>query len=234
MYRQGRPVRRHNYKALLVIVVVVLAVVAGIYFLIVKNFHSKTTIKNGKSSTTIIGGNNQATVTINEPLFTLQLPGQWKEVARNSDPRYQSIQWNFVSPKTAGRWVRIYEDTIPADFALNYLQPVTATNNGLTPGPLSDNCVTFTQGATPGTNRDVSVPNSQAALPARWQKVSFMCDNSHVSHQVVGTGGTEGNNVVTVTGPQHGPHKYFFVYEDDAYHPDYSVFLNVLGSFQVK
>ncbi len=233
MYRYGKAIKRHNFNVLLAIALLVLAVVAGIYFLFIKN-SPKTTISNNKSTTTNISSNNQASVTINEPLFTLTLPGQWKETARDSDPHYQSIQWNFVSKKAAGRWVRIYTDTIPANFALNYLQPVTAVNDGLSPGQPSDNCVTFTQGATPGTNRDVSVPNSQAALPARWQGVSFMCDNSHVSHQVAGTGSTEGKNTLTVSGSARGPHKYFFVYEDDAYHPDYSVFMNVLESFKAK
>ena len=219
---------------MLVITAIVLMVVGVIYFLFIKNIQNKTTISNNKATVTKIDNDNKPSVTINEPLFTFELPGQWKETARDSDPRYHSIQWNYVSKNASGRWVRLYIDTIPASFAVNYLQPVTAFDNGLNIGQLSDNCVTFTQGATPNTSRDISVPNSQAALPARWQKVSFMCDNSHVSHQVVGTGSTEGNNVVTVTGSQNGPHKYFFVYEDDAYHPDYSIFTDALESFKAK
>lgn len=233
MYKQGRPIRRHNFKMLLAILIIVLAVVAGIYFLFIAQNNNKMVVIS-KSSIVTTTAKSSPSITIDEPLFTLQLPGQWRETARNSQPGYQSIQWNWVAKDAPGRWVRIYIDTIPANFALNYLQPVTANNNGLDLGQMSDNCVTFTQGATPSTNRDVSVPQSQEALPARWQGVSFLCDNSHVSHQVVGTGSTDGGNAVTTSGPVHGAHKFFLVYADDSYHPDYSIFMNVLESFKAK
>jgi hypothetical protein len=234
MYKHGRPLRIHHLKALLVITAVIFAIAGGIYFLVIKSASTKTVIKNSGAFNTKIAATNQSSITINEPLFTLDLPGHWRETARDNDPHYQSIQWNDVSKNAAGRWVRVYTDSIPDNFALNFLQPVISKGNALGIGQMSDNCVTFTQGATPNADRDVSVPASQATLPARWQGVSFLCDNSHVSHQVVGTGSAEGNNQVTLNGPEHGQHKFFLVYEDDSYHADYSIFTDVLTSFRAK
>jgi hypothetical protein len=233
MYKLGNPTKRRIYRAWLGIVLIVTALVGAFYFLIVRQSHQ--TVRNNNSPLiTKVGNDGQISLTIKEPLFTMQLPGQWKETSRDSNPRYQTIQWNYNTKDAANRWVRIYIDSIPADFAINYLLPVKPNDKGISVGQISDNCVTFTQGATVGTNRDVSTPISREALPARWQGTSFMCDNSHVSHQVVGTGSDEGNNMVSITGSEHGKHKYFFVYEDDNYHPDYSIFMNILESFRAK
>ncbi len=234
MYKLGKPVHRTSVKAWLFIALLMGAVTFGFYFaLIIRN--DKTEIKNNNAPLiTRVGGDSSNSITINEPLFTLQLKGLWKESSRDTDPNYHTIQWNYTGKDSTGRWIRIYVDTIPKDQAFNYLQPVTANQDVLSIGQMSENCATFTQGATPNVSRDVSVPNSQASLSARWQGVTFMCDNSHVSHQLVGTGSTDGNNAVSVTGKEHGKHQYFFLYNDDNYHADYSVFVDTLNTFRAK
>jgi hypothetical protein len=234
MYRVGKPVRKNNRKAWLGIVLIVALLLAATYFIFIKNTSKKAEVSNNNSPLiTNVTGDGRTSVTVNEPLFTLDLPGKWKETSRDSTPTYHSIQWNYTD-KSANRWFRVYTDTIPADYAVNYLLPVTAEDNRLGVGQISDNCVTFTQGANSNMGRDVSTPASKEALPAKWQKVNFLCDNSHVTHQVVGTGSTQGGNAITVKGPNKGKHQYFFLYEDDNYHPDYSIFSDILNSFEAK
>ncbi len=234
MYKHGRAVRRINYLAGITITASVLALSGGIYFF----FISKSKTSNATSNQTPLVTKHEATagvsLTVSEPLFSMQLPGQWKESARDNDPSFHSIQWNYTGGKSSDKWVRIYMDTIPTTMAFNYLLPVVPSEGGgLSPGQISDNCVNFTQGANPA-NRDASTPIASESLTARWQQVTFPCDNTHTSHQVVGTGSTEGGNVVTVTGPTRGSHKYFFMFKDDNYHPDYSLFSSVLSSFKAK
>lgn len=121
MYQFGKPVKTHAPKMWLGIVTVVLIAIAVGYLILVKN-QTGTKIKNDTTPLiTKIGNGNESSVTVDEPLFTMDLPGQWKETARNSDPHYQSIQWNFAGTPSAGRWIRVYVDSIPADFAVNYL-----------------------------------------------------------------------------------------------------------------
>jgi hypothetical protein len=235
MYKLGKPLRKTSYKIWLSIVLIVAVVTAVFYFAFVTGSNKGADLKNNNTPlVTRVGDGKSNSTIVNEPLFTMNLIGSWKETSRNSDPAYKTIQWNDAAKNSGGRWVRIYVDTIPADLALNYLLPVAAYEDGLSIGPMSENCASFTQGATSSTDRDVSVPISQESLPARWQAVSFMCENSHVSHQLVGTGSSEGSNAVTVTGKEHGKHKYFFLYNDANYHPDYTIFTEILDSFKAK
>jgi hypothetical protein len=233
MYRDGKPIRKHTLKPIIVITIVVVVLLCFIYLIFVKDTGSNTKLTNGDALLTKVNNKGQISVTVNEPYFTMELPGTWNESSRDSDPNYQSIQWNTTDSKSGNRWVRIYIDSIPSDFAVNYLLPVTANNNKLEPGQISDNCVTFTRGANQ-SNKDVSTPIGKESLPALWQKVSFRCDNTHTTHQVVGTGSTEGRNAVTVTGQKHGTHKYFIIFRDDNIRPDYTILTSIIESFQAK
>lgn len=234
MYKHGKPIKRVKFTVGLIIVAAVILAVGGGYLFLIKKTQV-TEIKNSdKPLESNIAGASKDALDVDEPLFKMSLPGQWKETARNPDASYRSIQWNYVGKDSTGRWLRLYVDTIPASFAVNYLLPVSAQDNRLSVGDVSDNCVTFTQGATADTNRDVPTSISKETLPARWQQVSFTCDNSHVSHQVVGTGSSEAGNAATIVGSQGGKHRYFFVYNDANYKPNYSIFINILGSFEAK
>lgn len=228
-YRLGKPTKgKPNMLAGLVIVVITAVVLSLVYLLLVKNSVGETTIKNNDKPlvSDINPRGGQERLAVNEPTFSLSLPGPWKETARDTDNRYHSIQWNYTAKKAANRWVRVYVDTIPADQPVNYLLPVTAADGRLELGQLSDNCLSFTQ----GTDK----PAASGGLPARWQGVSFMCDNVNKTYQVVGTGSPGTANGVTVTGSRAGSHRYFFMYRDDSFHPDFTVLSDILSSFKAR
>jgi hypothetical protein len=55
-----------------------------------------------------------------------------------------------------------------------------------------------------------------------------------VTRNVVGTSSPSAVNSVTLTNVGFTEHKFFFVFEDDNYNPDYGIMYNMLDSFKVK
>ncbi len=216
----------------LAILVFVAILLAGIYWFVVKNANGAAVVKNNDAPrVTQVKLSNKSTK-IDEPDFNLELPGSWKETDRNVGINSRNIMWTNITRGGVGRWVKIYIDTIPTDFALNFVMPVSSTGSQLADGQMSDNCVTFTPGADKDTSHD-RAKVSAATLPSSYLGVNFICDNSHVLRQLVGSSSKEGVNSVTAAGPK-GSHKYFFAYNDDNYHPDYNLFSNILESFKAK
>lgn len=236
MYILGKVAKRRlSYAALAAVGLLTVGSLGVSYWYILHKSSRETNITNTQPLNSVVADNSAiGSLEVNEPLFGMVLPGPWKLAGTNVDGAYRSIQWKYDSPNSAGRWIRVYVDTIPAKFAVNYLLPVAAEGSGLKLGTQSDNCVNFTKGATPDTTVDKSVPISVETIPSRWELVDFVCQNSRVSHRVVGTGSTEGINTVFITGPTGGRHAYFFVYNDDNYRPDFSIFKRALASFRAK
>lgn len=203
------------------------------------NFH-----KSGKNEA--VGLETKGTVThinlpgdssklqINEPTFTMSLLGPWKEVGRNKDSRYNSIEWQYTKKFYEARTLTIYIDKLPTNLAVNYLLPATVVDNTIQAGQLSENCTTFTKDAKPIEKRNPTAPEPVESLPAVWQKVNFLCDNGNVTRQVIGVSTPEAVNTVNVAGEAKGIHKYFFVYNDQNFQLDSSFLVNALESFRAK
>ena len=236
MYVLGKLLKRRlSYVALMMVGLLTIGSLGVLYWYILHKSSQEGNITNTQPlNTTVADNSGKNSLEVNEPLFSMVLPGSWKLAGTNVDGAYRSIQWQYIGGNSAGRWMRVYVDTIPASFGVNYLLPVSAESNGLKLGTQSDSCVSFTKGATPDTTVDKSTPIKMETLPSRWELVDFVCQNSRVSHRMVGTGSTQGITTVFVTGPIHGRHAYFFVYNDDNYRPDFSIFKKVLTSFRAK
>jgi hypothetical protein len=232
-YKHGKPVYNLSRKPLVIIIATVLLIIVGLYyFLIARTSHN--TLKNDNKPIVHTVKTSDNNTDVSEPIFSFSLPGPWELTAQNWDNRYTSWQWTSQDKKASVRWFEVYLDTIPGDMAVNYLLPVSAEGNNLQLGTVSDNCVNFTPGASPTSDRPTYTPLSKASLPSKWQQVNFLCDNANVSHQVVGTGSKEGINLVTLRGPLKGAHKFFLLYNDSNFTPDFSIFFTILGTFQVK
>lgn len=185
-----------------------------------------------RTSTFKPAGSNDTKVT--EPDFSFTLPGPWKLSAQDWDARYHSYQWTSSDKRNNGRLFRVYENTIPADQAVNYLLPVTVENNAMVFGTVSGNCVDFTEGATPQSQRPTDIPLDKAALPSRWGSVDFLCDNGYVANQVVGAASSEAINTITLSGSKSGKRKFFFMYQDNNITPDFGQFQTILSTFKVN
>ncbi len=234
MYKHGKPTYKLTRKPLVTIVAVLLIALAGGYFFIVKAAGQDKISQNSQARVTTINDKSSSDTQVDEDVFSAVLPGPWKLSAKDWDARYHAYQWDSQDKKFAGRWFRVYVDTIPKDQAVNYLLPIKVQDGSMVIGSISDNCVNFTQNAVPEEKRPVNIPANQSSLPSRWELVDFLCDNAYVSHQVVGAASSDGLNTVILKGPNKGTHKYFFMYQDNNISPDYGIMDKILATFTVK
>jgi len=230
MYKHGKPIYKFSYRPLLAILTGSFVLVGLAYYFIVVKSSTKTTLSNNNKPLVSTVKNADGNTTVDEADFSFNLPGKWKLSAQNWDARYKSWQWQFQDKRYAGRLFMVYEDRIPTNAAYNYMLPVSASGNGLQVGQISTNCTNFT---TDQTIVSTNVSGTTAAL-SKWQGISFLCDYDRQQLQYVGTSSQEGINVVTLTGPTRGTHKYFFLYEDNDISPDLGVAGNILPSFHSK
>lgn len=175
-----------------------------------------------------VQSNTESKLTIDEQLFTMQLPSDWKERTRSKTATEKSITWNATKKNEDARELTLYIDTIPATSAVNRLLPVTVQGTSLVPGDVSDNCATFTGDAV-----SVSQAATRPDTPARWAGVDFICSLATIVDNKVGVGSLGGVNQVTLKGSQ-GEHKFFFLYTDHTIQPNYVILTDALKSFRIK
>lgn len=228
MYRIG--VRKRNRRRQVLVWGLVFvsssALIIGIYWMIHLLFSPQTLVKESAAVTTTI---NYKTLTkkYDEPNFTVDIPQNWQVITRPAG-LYKSYTWQSSNKGTDGQQFEVYEDTIPNNFAVNRVLVVANNDDRLSlDGAVSDNCLSFT--------KDDPTVKNQFGAPARWQGVSFLCDQDNQQRDVVGTSSLEGINTVTLLSPtSKAKHRYFFTYTNYSISPDYSVFYNILNSFRMK
>lgn len=231
-YRYGhRSGKRRPRKALLVLAcsLLLLGIIGSVIYLDLKK-HVSSEVKGEGRVVSQVLSDNANLKTIDEPFFTLELPADWREIGRNQSSLYTSISWQAGTKGQDNRYLTLYIDRLPLDYPLNRLLPVRAQGNELSFGDLSDNCSSFTAGGTTDANKAAGLPPTKS----KWQKVDFMCNLPRFTDNEVGTGTPEAMNSVSVTGPVKGTHKYFFVYTDRNFQPNYNIFYDVIRSFRAK
>lgn len=163
--------------------------------------------------------------TIDEPLFTFNLPPDWKETDRRSTNNENSITWQATKKKADNRWLKLYIDVIPPDLAFNRMLPIVVSGNTLTHGQMSANCKEYT------TTKEGPI---YEPVPSRWQGIDFLCDIPKWLQNNIGVGSEGVKNSINVKGLNKGEHKYMFVYTDHNIQPDYSILYEVINTFQAK
>lgn len=228
MYRIGerRKNRRRQAVKTGLIVCGVLLAVFGMYSILRQFLQPDSVLKQSAAVTTSVDF-KKATQKFDEPNFTIEIPSGWKQVPQQSG-LYKTYAWQSNNMVTDGQLIEVYEDTIPVNYAVNRVLVVTGDGPNLSlGGTVSDNCLTFTQ-------NNIG-PTTSLGTPARWQGVSFWCDQHNTQRDVVGTSSSEAVNTVTLTSDSgKGTHKYFFTYTNHAINADYTVFYNALNSFKFK
>jgi hypothetical protein len=214
---------------ILVISAVILVGIAGLVAWDLRHHQSNGATGVGRTVVQAVDGNNSKKL-VDEPTFSMELPGDWKETARLNTINEHSITWQDSTKGQDNRNIKLYIDLIPTDFAVNKLLPVSVVGNGLNYGDISDNCATFTKNGTLNAGQAATL-RDQAA---KWQQVDFICDLDQVVQNKIGTGSTGSINSVTVTGPSKGAHKYFFVYTDHNIQPDNAPLYGAIKTFKAK
>jgi hypothetical protein len=171
-----------------------------------------------------------AVQTIQQDTYSFELPADWVEVKRFNNKYDAGITWQATAAKQDNRYLTIYLNKLPTKLPVNRMLPVESIGRSLRHGPISDNCAKY----TPGGKVDANAASKARPVIAKWDEVEFICDLPKVFDNVVGTSSSEGINSVSITGPEKGTHKYFFLYTDHNIHPNYEIFLNVIESFRAK
>lgn len=221
--------RKRHFGVVFIMSILVFAGVAG--YIIMDLKRSKSGSVEGRTNTVMQAADSMPDVlAINEPTFSMELPSDWKEVARQNDKFEHSISYQATKKDAENRYLKVYVDTIPVKKSINRLLPVVAQNNMLTIGDVSDNCATFTHGGTKDTGKAQALEDK----PAKWSGVDFICDLARITDNEIGASSTDGLNFVNIKGQQSGIHKYYFLYTDRNIQPDSTIFKNALLSFKAK
>jgi hypothetical protein len=180
-----------------------------------------------KSDSTVATVQPKTTDFTNE-FFKIALPSTWVFLGRQN-PFSNQVYYEYQNKQKDydNRWLRVYVDVFPSDYAVTRLLPLTVSDNRLIPGNLSDDCNTFTGAPIANSSQSVSVN-----WAAKWQNINFTCDMSN--QQTVGTASLDEGYGVTIVSQKGVAHKYFFVYIDHNIHPDYSLISNAVKSFQAQ
>lgn len=231
-YRYGHGTSKRRPKKALVVGIfsfLTLAIIVGIVFLDIRKSESPVVEGESRVVNQVLGDTGE-NIVINEPTFTLQLPADWKEISRNKLSTYNSIDYQATAKGKDNRYLTVYVDRLPTEMPINRIVTVRTAGNTLKYDDVSDNCANFTIG---GTQEGRIVTGARATL-TKWNKVDFLCNLPQSIDNQIGIG-TEGSiNSVAVTGPTQGVHKYFIVYIDRNFQPDYSILYDVLTSFRAK
>lgn len=230
-YRYGHKIDRGRKKRAAFIIISTVLAMSGILAFVFRDLsNNKVTEVAGTTRTVEQILDEDQTLHIDEKHFSMELPRDWKEIDRRSNSQETSVTWQSTRENQDNRWLKVYIDKIPKEFPVNRLLPVSAFNNKINYGQLSENCSTFTEGGTQNT----SEASQKTPAPAKWQGVDFICDLANFVDNRVGTSSKDGLNTVKVTGTRGETHKYMFVYTDRNVQPNYSIFYNAISSFRAR
>lgn len=225
MYRLGEnTIKRRHHRMVFYGIGVILLLAGGVYAR--QNLRATTVIADPPPPTVkSVAADSSAMQHIDEPLFALDLPKDWKLESHRTQG-FNVYSWHSSDTETAGRLLSIYIDSIPASLGVNRAVLVKSDGDRLIPsGEVSDNCASF-------TSKSAGAPLT--ASPAKWSGINFLCDLGNYLRDVVGTVSSDGLNRVELTGGTSGRHALFFTYTDNNIEPDFTIFTNALQSFKLK
>lgn len=165
--------------------------------------------------------------------FTVTLPSSWESLGRQN-PYSNQVYFEYQSKlkNYDNRWLRVYVDVFPNDFAITRVMPISVNQNKVEVDgveSISDECRTFTGAPLAGSSSSAS----SQTWAAKWKDIKFTCD-MNVALNYVGAASVEEGYGITLTNNDGAKHKYFFLYIDHNVRPDYSIFVGAVKSFKLK
>ncbi|MBA2279551.1 hypothetical protein H0V99_03895 [Candidatus Saccharibacteria bacterium] len=226
MYQHGKRVHRpRDAAAILVTVAVVGAVILIAWYIVNRDAGSSTGPKANVPIVTDLDKNQEdETIDINEALFSMKLPRDWKIITRRNDSVVNLYTWVSTKEGADDRRLTLYIDLMPADYKLVKMQPLIPNGDKFLLGTLSDDCINFAGGS--------AQTRGNASFEAKWQNVTFMCDPI-INNKTIGTGMAGSGISSSLTGSK-GKHAFFFYYEDYNIYPNNIILQNALQSFVAK
>lgn len=219
--------RARRRKQRLRVVMVLLVVVAALGYAAARFIAADTQMQltTSAGTTKTFQGTQEANQRFDEATFSLSLPADWQKTTPEQTI-YAGLKYKSTKKQADNRFLTVYVDRIPADRAVNKVLAVREATGKLTPGTVSEQCSDFPEVQKTGVGK--------LAVQASWDGVPFVCDLDAITRNVVGTSSPGAVNAFTLTGPKAGTHRYFFVYEDNNYTPEYNILYTALKTFQAK
>ncbi|MCA9347961.1 hypothetical protein KC867_00965 [Candidatus Saccharibacteria bacterium] len=231
MYQHGKRARRKVGPKVFLQFAFILGLSFVIVALILKN--DLSTGKKEKTNVPILSevkANQDATISIHEPLFSLDLPQDWIQSNRVQNHVSNYYEWQSTKQGGDDRSLQLHIDTMPASHKLVRMLPLTVSGNKFMVGNVSNDCVNYAKDI--GTRLD-SEANGNHPVEAKWENVTFMCDPI-TSNQTVGTGLVGGGIAADIVGVDNVSHSFFFYYEDRNVRMDDSILVNIVKSFEAN
>lgn len=224
MYQHGKRSRRKDTAKTYLNAAVILGVALIIAALILQ----KDLATNSDERTTVpiiteVKSDKEEKQLINEPLFTMELPSDWRQTNRVQESYANYYEWASGDNAGGGRRLLLHINIMPGDYKLVRMLPLTPDGNSFIVGNISGNCINFAKDA--GTRQRAQ---GNEPVEAKWENVTFMCDPIN-ANQTVGTGTPEGT-----IGTELGRNKYYFYYEDHNVRPDDKILEDALQSFKIR
>jgi hypothetical protein len=217
-------------RAPIIATFVVVAVLAGAVAVFGKSYFATDTVIGPTPAAVVstVHDSRSAQKHIDDPLFSFDVPHDW-ETFLPTDQTFATRSWRNTSDNKGVRVISLYLDSVPPNFAVNRAVAIQPEGNRMTvSGDVSDNCTAFT-----GSDQ-VGQASGSGKAPAKWQGVNFICDTGNYLRNVVGTGSTGTINTTKLTGPKTGAHNVFLTYTDSSASPSFSIFTDMLRSFELK
>jgi len=230
LYRvDAKKIKKRKWRKRIIWLIVIILFIAISIFAFIKireMLKPNTVIKQSNATKTKVNYTDK-TKRYEEANFGVDIPVGWEKAAPPGG-QYKTHTWQTSEKGTNGQVITIYEDTIPANFAVNRVLIVRGENINLNiEGSASENCSQYTRGGS-------TTPSGVGAL-AKWQDIEFICDQGNKQRDVIGTSSRDGINTVILKGPLSGQHRYFFTYSNyNSANPDYTPFYETLQSFRMK
>jgi hypothetical protein len=225
MYQHGKRTKQARSKAAFMATTIILSVVVlvGLY-IVQKDIGNSTAPKTNVPIVTEVGFESDKNLQqISEPLFTMELPPDWKLVEKRSDQSANFYLWASTKKGADDRRLTLHIDLMPKSYKLVRLQPLIPNGTSFMLGNLSDDCIGFAG----GVNASDTTP-----IDAKWENVSFVCDPIK-NNQTIGTG-TQGGSIGTKLTGTNREHTFFFFYEDHNVNPDSTILRSAITSFRAK
>lgn len=226
MYRLGENHIRRRHRQMALLAVGVLIVIGGGIW-VSRALRATTTIAPAPAAVvSTVTTPKVQTIHIEEALFTMDLPSDWKLKSHDTKAGNDIYTWSNTAGNAGVRLLTLYLDTPEPGLGVNKALSVQADDGSLTlTSDVSDNCAGFT---APGAG------TPDAAMAAKWNGENFLCDLANYIRDVTGTVSPDGINKTLLTGSTTGEHSVFFTYTDDAGKPNYTIFKDALQSFRLK
>lgn len=224
MYQHGKRTKQPRGAAVFLATLGIIGVVVLVaWYIVHKDIAGSSGPKTQVPIITEIGEDKKDVIQINEPLFTFELPADWKQTNRVQSQAANFYEWRSTKAGADDRRLLLHIDTMPQSYKIVRMQPITPNGGKFILGNLSDECINFAKDA--GNEQRAQ---GNAPVEAKWENVSFMCDPIN-ANQTIGTGTVEGGIAAKL-----GSHNYFFYFEDHNIHPDSKILSDALKSFVAR